>query len=238
MGTELATYRKTGPPAADPRVNHILPIYRNRLEVHPGSLISISDRNAPTLADARLLRDRRGVLADVLMPAAVEQVAIRVGEMFFSFPSVKMDAPTAKKTTAAYVAKLQHLPFWAIECGCCECEKRDCPFPPSAGELLSACERAVDPAWKEAADLRKILEAQIYHEPTEGERARIQAGFDKLLADLQWNKPFEGRRQRRPDARDPKPAEPVPDTEPLPMLSAEALEMLKSKAPRSFVEGE
>lgn len=176
------------------------------------------------------------MLADALMPAVVEQVAIRIGEMFFSFPSVKMDASTAKKTTAAYVAKLQYLPFWAIERGCCECEKRDCPFPPSAGELLSACERAVKSAWDESSDLRKILEAQVYHEPSEGERARIKAGFDKLLADIRLNEPFKPRRKAR-DARNAPPLGEVPeqDTRPLPMLSEEAMAKF---APRSFVEGE
>lgn len=119
------------------------------------------------------------------MPAGpTTEVATVVGNMFLTFPSVRMDLAQTKAVTVAYVAQLKHLPLWAIETGCKSCISRDLAFPPSAGELRAACERAVQPVRDEEAALRKVLDAEVYHSAPASERQRVIKGFAELTAEI------------------------------------------------------
>lgn len=187
------------------------------------------------------------------------EAALLISEMFMSFASVRMTEQQAEKTASAYLAQVQHLPLWAIETGCQSCIARDLAFPPSAGELRAACERVVQPSRDEEAEIRKVLDAEVYHSRPDAERERVNAGFAcervnagfaKLLDDLKANdvsRPRNGtdrrhdyplgRRHRAQDRREAK--EPVPDGRPLPTLGDEALAKYSAKyADSPFVEAE
>lgn len=103
------------------------------------------------------------------------------------FASVsKMDAGMAARTAAAFAEQLKYLPLWAIQAGCDEWAGKDEPFPPSAGQLKAACERAVQPVRDEAGAIRKILEAEVYTPNVRSAAARdvISRGFQDLRTDL------------------------------------------------------
>lgn len=110
---------------------------------------------------------------------------------------VKIDRDQAANTASAYLAQIKHLPLWAIEAGCQSCIARNNPFPPSAGELRAACENAVQPLRDEEAEIRKVLEAEIYHSAPKAERERITKGFGDLIAELKHSNAME----RKPDGK-------------------------------------
>jgi len=127
---------------------------------------------------------RQALLAEALRPGTASQLGVFIGQMFASYLSVKLDAGTLRKTIAAYVAQVQIFPEWAVERACQNCANRDSPFPVSGGELRAECERHTKPIHDEAGDLRNILNGEVYHERSAGERERIRQGFESLLKEL------------------------------------------------------
>lgn len=138
--------------------------------------------------------------------------------------TVRLNRDEAANTAVAYLAQVKHLPLWAIQAGCQSCIARNNPFPPSAGELRTACEKAVQPLRDEEAEIRKVLDAEVYHSAPKAERERVKAGFRELLAEL-----------RQTNSMDRKPAgkahtQRVYGTST--SLSDHALEAFNRKAPK------
>jgi hypothetical protein len=160
--------------------------YLSRLENHPGAAkSSISDQLAPTHADRQRLIARQQELSNGLIPLGnIAEAGVIIGQMFAGYLTVRLSEQQASEAVAAYLAQVKHLPLWAIQTGCQSCIARNNPFPPSAGELRAACERAVQPLRDEEAEIRKVLDAEVYHSAPAAERERIKKGFADLLAEL------------------------------------------------------
>jgi hypothetical protein len=187
---QLTTRCETSPPAPLTPTGHtILRTYLSRLEEFPGlAKSSISAQLAPTLADKQWLSARLGALRDSLKPeGASNAAAAAISRMFMSFASVsRMDASMAARTAVAFAEQVKYLPLWAIQAGCDEWAGKDEPFPPSAGQLKAACERAVQVVRDEAGQIRKVLEAEVYtpNARTAKARAVISGGFKNLRQEL------------------------------------------------------
>jgi hypothetical protein len=143
--------------------------------------------------------------------------------------TVRLNRDEAANTAMAYLAQVKHLPLWAIQAGCQSCIARNNPFPPSAGELRTACERAVQPVRDEEAEIRKVLDAEIYHSRPQAERERVKAGFQALLAELKQTNSMEP--QGKTGAKFTRPVNGS-----VSQLSDHALEAFNRKAPKPFTD--
>lgn len=85
---------------------------------------------------------------------------------------------------AAYVGLVDHQPVWAVEEACKAAAARAGAWPPSAGELAKAVDALVQAIRQEGAQIKRVLEAQVFHVETDEERAHVSAGFDQLREDL------------------------------------------------------
>lgn len=187
MANNLQANSKTSRPSFQSREQAtILHVYTSRLENHPGAVkASISDQQAPTLEDRKRLKARQQELSIGLTSNGNgADAAFAIGQMFQSYLTVRLNEQQSADAITAYVAQIRHLPLWAIQTGCQSCIARNNPFPPSAGELRTACEKAVQPLRDEEAEIRKVLDAEIYHSAPKAERERIKAGFQALLTEL------------------------------------------------------
>ena len=130
-----------------------------------------------------------------LHPAQDDEIRTLVAAMFMGFPTLKMGPDDAKKTAAVYVSQLREFPAWAVKEGCQRIMQdkisgRSRDFAPSVATLVGAVRDLVINLQAENARLAALLDADVYHAPTESERAAIKAKFDELLADLRLNEPF------------------------------------------------
>jgi tetrahydromethanopterin S-methyltransferase subunit F len=187
MANNLEANPKTlRPPFRSREQATLVHAYLSRLENHPGAAKSyISDQLAPTHEDRQRLIARQQELSSGLIPNGnAADAAFAIGQLFQSYLTVRLTEQQSADAITAYLAQVKHLPLWAIQTGCQSCIARNNPFPPSAGELRTACEKAVQSIWAEEAEIRKVLDTEIYHSAPKAQRERIKAGFQTLLAEL------------------------------------------------------
>lgn len=173
----------------------LLACYHSRLERFDNRW-QISDRLAPSEADWNGLHMRRGEVTRALTPAQDHECQVLVTAMFMGFPGVRMDADTAKKTTALYTSQLREFPAWAVKEACQRAMQdrisgRSADFVPSVATLVGECSRIVQPLRTEKAQLDAVVDADVYHEASAEEKARLRAEFDKLVNDLRLRDPLK-----------------------------------------------
>jgi hypothetical protein len=205
--------------------------YRNALERTAAGLWSISDQRAPAGADRQALETRLAALEQSEGRTAAATIAGRVARLFLRFPSSRLTDATAEATIAAYAQDLEQFPLWAVDQAMLEAIRKGGAFAPSSPELRKACERAVASSRAEAAEIRAVLHADVYREPSADERERARAGFEELIADLKLREDNHGF--KRPDQRPLSRPEAqawleryAADPPPLPMLSDSARKSL------------
>ena len=124
------------------------------------------------------------------------ELARIVTEMLASYPSARAGADEARMVIAAYVSALSDLPPWSVG----EAAKQwargkagsDAPaFPPSSAQLYASAEANISRLRLERSRIADALEA-VEHQPSELERARVAAGFDRLRDSLSPRKKLEG----------------------------------------------
>jgi hypothetical protein len=86
--------------------------------------------------------------------------------------------------------------LWAIDQAMMAAIQKGGAYAPSSPELRKACDRAVAVSRCEAAEIKAVLNAEVYHEPTLEEQAKGRAMFDDLIAELKLNEPFGGEAKR------------------------------------------
>ena len=138
------------------------------------------------MAEQDQLRRRLAEISDALLHSPAQAVKTRVVKLFSRYPSARggMDAEVI---TAAYVTDLQPYPLWAIDAACIAFLRGKCSgsaFPPSAPELVAECRAQVVALKSERHRIERILSAEIYHEPTEAERAKVRSELDALMSEL------------------------------------------------------
>jgi hypothetical protein len=139
---------------------------------------------------------RRDELKSVLWRSDKAMVAARVTRMFLRFPSSRGADPEA--TVAAYATDLCRFPLWAVDRGLAAIisgKSGAGSFVPSSVECQAACERELAPFRNELADLTAILDAAVYREAPDYERARVIREFDALVKELKLRDPHDPARR-------------------------------------------
>ena len=125
---------------------------------------------------------------------------------------------------AAYAQDLEPFPLWAIDKAMMAAVQKGGAYAPSSPELRKACDRAIAESRAEAAEVKAVLNAEIYREPTADEKERGLAMFREVVAELKLLEPFGGETKRalssvtRPEAETALERLQA-DTRPLPKLS-------------------
>lgn len=164
---------------------------------------AISDRAAPPPAVRQEFEARRRALIQIMQPSDKLDMAEVILGLFDAYPSVKMDKAKSQSVAKKYIDVIGAIPLWAVLQGRDEMLRRDLAFPPSAGELRAAAERAADSFRQELAELTHIVEAKVYTEVSAEARERMKVGINALLADLRRaNGMVENAPRKAPDARD------------------------------------
>lgn len=240
MTSNLPTKNLAGtPPTAPTRAQlDLLAPYKNAVELSDQGRFSISDRRMPVGEVREALDQRRAELASSLGSSDPRAVAKRIARLFARFPSSKVNDANIEATIAIYAGDLAVFPMWAIDAACISVitgQEGSATFLPSSIELRKACQRAMYSVHDELSDLERVLDADVYHEPTPEERAKTLADFRVLVDELKlnvdprdkapakWRPPTKDEAQAALDRVDP--------TRPLPKLSEKALATLGIRPP-------
>lgn len=121
-------------------------------------------------------------------------IAGRLARLFLRFRSSQLNDANSEAVIAAYVSDLQKFPIWAIDRAMLGVIDKGGAFAPSGPELRAACERAMIDVVSEASNIRTILDAEVYHEQTAEQRARVKVEFDKLTEELGMRDPPKGQK--------------------------------------------
>lgn len=152
------------------------------------------------------MTSRRNELVGSLSVSQPQDVVKRLSRLFMRFPSTRIAENQIEATMAAYASDLVMYPLWAIDVACRQIiaglDGGSKAFLPSSTELQAACERAVAPTRLEARQLTRVLNADVYCEPTPEERAKVAAEFQALVQKLKLNMdPRDNAKPSRPLTR-------------------------------------
>ena len=109
-----------------------------------------------------------------MSPAEAREIAAEVLRFMAGFPSLRLTKEEAARLAAAFVAKLQDLPLWAIRRALekwGEVEGTNPSFPPSASDLKVQGDRFARSVREEIGAIETVLKAEVEHIPTDDERA-------------------------------------------------------------------
>lgn len=190
--------RLPAPQAASRALSTIIALYHGRLTREGVGRYSISSRQMPKADEFSALRARLSELDAALAPGNREAMTASIAAMFIAFPSARQDAETARTTLGMYVSRVVNFPNWAVDGGCKAAVSRSSPFPPSAGEFLALCENRLVESRLEKSKIEAIVNADVFHEPDDDEKAKVSARFKELMEDLKLNAPFDDRPKNRP----------------------------------------
>ena len=165
---------------------------------------SISDRRVPSAVERAELGARRDALFRSLAAAGQGEAYQLIAQLFLAFHGARVSAEEAGAQLALFAVQVAELPLWAIRAGCGELIRKDASWPPSAGQVRAACERACEADRDEYRRLNQIFSAQQVHEPDEAERARVTEAFEKLAKDIGLRDPYATEKLRRDAPSAPK----------------------------------
>lgn len=128
-------------------------------------------------------------------PAADHEIGTLIAAMFLGFPTLRLGPDEARRTAQLYVSQLREFPAWAVKRACerilqDKVSGRNPDFSPSVAVVVAECRELVRDLQAEKVKLARVLDADVYHEPTADEKAAVKAGYEKLIADLRLNDPF------------------------------------------------
>ncbi len=135
----------------------------------------ISSLCAPTEAQRQFLVNRRNDLADALcsLDSERETIVDTILEMFYCWSETRRtEADKLARTASKYAEHIQDKPLWAIKKACGVLERMDTAWPPSPGELRAQVIKETQPLIDEAADLRRLLTAEVYTSTKHGDEAK------------------------------------------------------------------
>lgn len=148
----------------------------SRLERSPDGRWQLPDTRALTTDDRRWLSDRRDTLQRSLARCSDRVVAGMVLTMFLRFPSSANAADQAERDKL-YVAELRQFPQWALEGAFAKVRGA---FAPSLPDLVALVQEQMAAVHTEQANINRLLNADVYHVPSDEERARVEAEYQEL----------------------------------------------------------
>jgi len=144
----------------------------------------ILDTHSPTLGQREALNSRLLALRASLARSTPEAIGSEVARMFLRFPATAKDQGNSKAIIAVYVDELSSFPLWAVKQGIARATL-GATFAPSAPVIRVECYNAVNLSRLEGVRISKILNAEVYHEPSPEEKARVLAGFAEVSRQVQ-----------------------------------------------------
>lgn len=194
-GKAISEYRTGSAVAAPTREqSDLLSKFWNRIE-QIGGRYQIADNVLWTPAEYSALHLRMCECERALTSAQDHEIKVLVLAMFLGFPSLRLAKDEADRMSALWVSQLRDFPAWTIKQACENALQdrisgRSADFVPSVAVIASECAKLVQPTRDERGKLKALVDADVYHAPTDDERARVKAGFEKLIADLKLRDPF------------------------------------------------
>lgn len=118
--------------------------------------------------------------------------------MFLRFPS-SANAADQGERDKLYVAELRQFPQWALEAAF---SKVRGAFAPSLPDLVALVNAEMAAVLTEQASVNRLLNADVYHVPSEAERARVEAEYRELVETMKLRADPMRPRGERPLTRD------------------------------------
>lgn len=97
--------------------------------------------------------------------------------MFLRFPS-SANAADQGERDKLYVAELRQFPQWALEGAFAKVRGA---FAPSLPDLVALVHEEMTALHTEQSIINRLLNADVYHVPSEAERARVEAEYQELV---------------------------------------------------------
>lgn len=141
---------------------------------------------------------RREDVQRSLVRASDRVVAGLVLTMFLRFPS-SANAPDQGERDKMYVAELRLFPQWALEAAL---GKVRGAFAPSLPDLVALVQGELAATYAEQSSINRLLTADVYHVPTEEEKARVEAEYQELVASMKLRAEDPRPRKHRQLTRD------------------------------------
>lgn len=185
MSTPTTTAKPPGRPSPQTKaMSALLARLRNATERH-GSHYAISSQSAATVGEREALEARKAELDSGLHPADPRSAAGRVLQLMVRYPSTAaLSTGRTDEMVKAYGRDLSRFPLWAIDAACIATIRGGGAFMPSAPELAAACEREIYAMRSELATISRALDAAVYSETGDEERARMKAAFKALAEEI------------------------------------------------------
>lgn len=139
-----------------------------------------------------MLKARGREIADGLKPTDGNQartvISALVNRLLVTYPqSERTTEQEARAAIAGYVDALVDLPLWSVHAACQGWVRGEADgdnrFRPSAAELRTLAQRKLMPFRQEMEQIKRILNANVYREPTPEERERVIARHQQILAE-------------------------------------------------------
>lgn len=154
-----------------------------------GKTYSLPDRASPNEDERASLERHASDLTAAMQPPCdpVKALKIYIVALFKGYHTVRMTKEEADSTAHLYISQLKGFPEWAIVEACTDQMRKDSPFPPSIGQLYSATAKIVAPYQQELRQLKNVLEATVYHIPTQEDRDLANVKFQEIVKALRLN---------------------------------------------------
>ena len=164
--------------------NDALRRYRNSVSTTASGSLTIRSDNMPTDEERETFSAR---LAEINnhMQTDVAELRRLVTSIFLWFTPTSAAAGTLEASVEAYTVALKGLPLWTIVEAAKAIRKSSATFRPSLPELYDLAQSKAAALLDERASIVAVLTATAIEPTPEGERARVAAGFKRLLAELE-----------------------------------------------------
>jgi hypothetical protein len=188
----MANLTTWGPAGAPTRATRSLTDLVRRLTSHAEEIpsgyrkLAISDRYAPTLHERAALEQRLGELDAALAPGNLEDVEYEVSAFRLQFGLVRqgdeLESRAAVTLTARHLINAK-FPTWVVAetfRRILNAEAETIPvsgFAPTLPMLVNECKAVLQKVHEEREPIRLLLQAEIYPEPTEDQKARARAAL-------------------------------------------------------------
>ncbi|MCJ2009788.1 hypothetical protein [Methylobacterium sp. J-092] len=174
----------------------------NNLETIPGNFrrYALSAAHEPTAEQKALLLARRDEIDRGLAEADVLTIREQVGILRSSMATAPLGEEAMTLAKRAFILVLSKYPAWAIvEASMRFLDGRagNKTYAPTAAEMAEVCRRLISEDLAERARINAILDAEIYHAPTEGERAEVERRHQAFVEETA--RAADARRARQDD---------------------------------------
>lgn len=175
-----------GIPPASARTAALTSHLHNHLEPIPGNFrrYALSAAHEPTPEQRALLLDRRQEIDAGLVGADERKVRENVGILRSSMATASMSEDAAKLARQGFIMVLGRYPVWAVtETAMRFLDGRagNKVYAPTAAEMAEVCRALISEPLAERARINAILDAEVYHLPTEAERAEVARRHEEFV---------------------------------------------------------